>query len=54
MEEHRFMEVYLQWTSAIMISFGSVSDSESKNVCIMSVCSDLTLKQISSIRLSTL
>lgn len=35
------MDVYSQWTSYIIVSLGSVSYTESKNMCITSVCSDL-------------
>ena len=36
------MDIYSRCTSHMMISSGSVSHAESKNVCIMSVCSDFT------------
>ena len=36
------MDIYSLGTSHIMIASGSVSHAESKNVCIMSVCSDFT------------
>lgn len=37
-----FMDIRMRWISGIMISLGSVSHTESKNMCITSVRSDLT------------